>query len=119
MPIEISDAWADDGVTRRNKFRKGVDRLHLVCSFYISKDLADSSATVNFDFTHIDWRNNHIWHDIYSPRFNPGDEGWWYVWIDHGICGWSPAWNWLQVIADVDGLDQIAISPERFLQIVP
>jgi hypothetical protein len=117
MPISLPNAWADDGSIRRNKFRVG-DRLRFIADFYMSDDLANQSATVNFDFTHIDWRNNQIYHNYYSPRFNPGDGGWWYVSWDFGNNRWEVALNWFQVIAGVRGLDELVRSPEGFIQII-
>jgi hypothetical protein len=107
--------------------------MRFVCSFYISDDLltdpqlggGDRGRLVFFDFTHIDWRNNNIYHNIYSPIFGPDPDtgelyNWWWVWFDFGIIQWQPALNWFQVIAQTSTNQfntELVASPERFVRI--
>ena len=131
MPISITDAWADDGIKRKSSFVGGSERMRFVCSFYISDDLLTApfegdtpGSIVYFDFTHIDWRNNNIYHNLYSPKYGPDPAtgklyNSWSVWVDFGVIHWEPALNWFQVIADTSTADDILIvtSPERFVRI--
>ncbi len=118
MSLNVYNIWTDDGVNKKNKFRSGQDRLRFVAEFYIVDSLANLSPTVNFDLTHIDWRSNSIYHAFYSSRVPAGVSEYFTVWFDYGINSWEPAWNWYQVIADVEGLDIISFSPEKFVKII-
>lgn len=135
MPINITDAWADNGIRRQNSFVRDAEHMRFVCSFYISDDLLTApffdgvsidtkGSMVYFDFTHIDWRNNNIYHNLYSPKFGPDPVtgklyNWWSVWMDFGIIQWEPALNWFQIIADISTTYDIdlVVSPERFVRI--
>jgi len=134
LPIYITDAWADDGTNRRSGFIRGSEHMRLVCSFYISDDLLTAplgdienrqGSLVFFDFTHIDWRNNNIYHDFYSPIFGPDPDtgalyNWWSIWMDFGIVQWEAALYWFQIIAETHTNqfnEDLVVLPERFVRI--
>lgn len=118
MPISIVEADVSDGVTKKSKFRSNVDHLVLRCTLSISDDLANELAIVNYQF----FLRDLYWGAVifqFSQQFNPGDGGWWWIsWEDLGVINTSLGWHSFQALADVEGLNVTAISPELFFKVV-